>query len=62
MVMVLALASIEFSTNSATALSGLLCESAMMRMAFQSSPIRSFPPPRVFTFTDYSGDGDGSML
>src|SRR6187431_2260564 len=33
-----------FSTNSAIALSGLLCESAMMRMAFQSSPILSLPP------------------
>src|SRR5580765_8832529 len=33
-----------FSTNSAIALSGLLCESAMIRIAFQSSPILSLPP------------------
>src|SRR5258708_32092164 len=39
----LACASMLFSTNSATALSGLLCESAMMRIAFQSSPILSLP-------------------
>ena len=32
-----------FSTNSAMAFSGLLCESAMIRMAFQSSPIRNLP-------------------
>src|SRR5229473_6973944 len=43
MVMVLARASMLFSTNSAMALSGLLCESAMMRIAFQSSPIRNLP-------------------
>jgi hypothetical protein len=41
--MLFARASIEFSTNSAIAFKGLLCESAMIRMAFQSSPIRSFP-------------------
>src|SRR5262245_54356739 len=34
----------QFSTNSAIAFSGLLCDSAMMRIAFQSSPIRSLPP------------------
>src|ERR1019366_8498493 len=39
----LACASMLFSTNSATALSGLLWESAMMRIAFQSSPILSLP-------------------
>src|SRR5258708_23249649 len=43
MVMSLACASMLFSTNSATALSGLLWESAMMRIAFQSSPILSLP-------------------
>ena len=43
MVMVFACASIEFSTNSAIAFKGLLCESAMMRIAFQSSPILSLP-------------------
>src|SRR5207249_11681821 len=43
MAMVLACASMLFSTNSAMALSGLLCDSAMMRMAFQSSPIRNLP-------------------
>ena len=32
-----------FSTNSAIAFSGLLCDSAMIRIAFQSSPIRSLP-------------------
>src|SRR5215468_6534011 len=32
-----------FSTNSAIAFSGLLCESAMMRIAFQSSPILNLP-------------------
>src|ERR1700682_3637057 len=44
MAMVLACASMQFSTNSAIALSGLLCERAMIRIAFQSSPIRSLPP------------------
>jgi hypothetical protein len=39
-------ASILFSTNSATALSGLFCDKAMMVMAFQSSPIRSRPELR----------------
>src|ERR1700682_6260486 len=43
MAMVLACASMQFSTNSAIALSGLLCERAMIRIAFQSSPIRSLP-------------------
>src|SRR5882724_6263041 len=43
MAMVLACASMLFSTNSAMALSGLLCESAMIRIAFQSSPIRNLP-------------------
>jgi len=38
----------QFSTNSAMALSGLLCESAMIRMAFQSSPIRNLPPSGSF--------------
>ena len=41
--MVLACASMLFSTNSAMALSGLACESAMIRMAFQSSPILNLP-------------------
>ena len=36
-------ASMLFSTNSAMALSGLLCESAIIRIAFQSSPIRNLP-------------------
>ena len=43
MVMVVACASMLFSTNSAIALSGLLCDSAMIRIAFQSSPILSLP-------------------
>src|SRR5882762_1161135 len=43
MEMVLACASMLFSTSSAMALSGLLCESAMIRIAFQSSPIRNLP-------------------
>jgi hypothetical protein len=43
MAMVLAWASMLFSTNSAMAFSGLLCESAMIRIAFQSSPIRNLP-------------------
>src|SRR5215468_9270632 len=43
MVMVLACASMLFSTSSAMALSGLACESAMIRIAFQSSPIRNLP-------------------
>ena len=38
-----ACASIEFSTNSAIAFNGLLCESAIIRIAFQSSPMRSLP-------------------
>ncbi len=41
--MVAAFASTLFSTNSAIAFKGLLCESAMMRIAFQSSPILSLP-------------------
>src|SRR5215469_12774236 len=48
MTMVLACASMLFSTSSAMALSGLLCESAMMRMAFQSSPIRNLPLSNSF--------------
>src|SRR5215469_12375945 len=43
MTTVLAWASMLFSTNSAMAFSGFVCESAMMRIAFQSSPIRSLP-------------------
>src|SRR6516165_6709986 len=43
MVTVLACASMLFSTNSAMALRGLACDSAMIRMAFQSSPILSLP-------------------
>src|ERR1700682_5539814 len=43
MATVLACASMQFSTNSAMALSGLLCERAMIRIAFQSSPIRNLP-------------------
>src|SRR5450755_2618791 len=43
MTIVLAFASMLFSTNSAMALSGLLCDRAMIRMAFQSSPILSLP-------------------
>jgi hypothetical protein len=39
--MVRAWASMLFSTNSAMAFRGLLCESAMIRIAFQSSPILS---------------------
>src|SRR5438034_3202008 len=41
--MVLACASTLFSTNSAIAFSGFPCESAMIRIAFQSSPILSLP-------------------
>ncbi len=48
--MVLACASMLFSTNSAIDLSGLLCESAMIRIAFQSSPTRSLPLSLLFTF------------
>src|SRR5260370_1393490 len=44
----LARASMLFSMNSATALSGLLWESAMMRIAFQLSPIRNLPASVVF--------------
>src|SRR5690349_3439033 len=43
MATVSACASIQFSTNSAIALSGLLCDRAMIRIAFQSSPIRNLP-------------------
>ena len=39
-----------FSTNSATALSGLLCDRAMMRIAFQSSPILSLPRSLFLAF------------
>src|SRR5215469_4790717 len=45
---VLACASMLFSTNSAIAFRGLLWESAMMRMAFQSSPIRNLPFSDMF--------------
>src|SRR6267142_3349031 len=48
--MAFACASILFSMNSAIAFKGLLCESAMMRIAFQSSPIRSLPLSLLFTF------------
>jgi hypothetical protein len=43
MTTVLARASMLFSINSAMAFRGLLWERAMMRMAFQSSPIRNLP-------------------
>src|ERR1700693_5068548 len=43
MAMVLACASMQFSKNFAMALRGLLCERAMIRIAFQSSPIRNLP-------------------
>src|SRR5947209_4602243 len=43
MVTLHALASMLFSTSSAIALSGLLCDRAMMVIAFQSSPILSLP-------------------
>jgi hypothetical protein len=49
-VMVAAFASILFSTNSAIAFKGLLCESAMMRIAFQSSPILSLPRSAALLF------------
>src|SRR5215831_2880947 len=45
---VLACASMLFSTNSAIAFRGLLWESAMMRIAFQSSPIRNLPFSDMF--------------
>src|SRR5208283_2019578 len=48
--MVLACASMLFSTNSAIAFRGLLCERAMMRIAFQSSPIRSLPLSLALAF------------
>src|SRR5437763_14926520 len=48
--MVLACASMLFSTNSAMASSGLLCENAMIRIAFQSSPIRNLPLSDSFDF------------
>src|SRR5215472_10888781 len=51
MTMVLAFASILFSTSSAMALRGLLCDSAMMRIAFQSSPIRNLPRSDALDFT-----------
>src|SRR5215469_9896509 len=50
MVIVLAWASMPFSTNSAIAFNGLLCERAMMRIAFQSSPILSLPGWDGFPF------------
>ena len=40
---IVARASMEFSTNSAMALSGFDCESAMIVIAFQSLPMRSLP-------------------
>src|SRR6185503_15989040 len=43
MVMVLARASMEFSTNSAMALRGFDCDSAMIVIAFQSLPMRNLP-------------------
>src|SRR5215467_12000962 len=43
MVMFRAEASMLFSTNSATAFNGFCCESAMIVIAFQSSPMRSLP-------------------
>src|SRR4030095_12673181 len=46
MVMEDALASMLFSTSSAIAFSGLLCDKAMMVIAFQSSPILSLPRAR----------------
>src|SRR4051812_40082186 len=39
-----------FSTNSAIAFKGLLCESAIIRIAFQSSPMRSLPLSLLFVF------------
>jgi len=45
-----------FSTNSAMAFRGLLSESAMMRMAFQSSPMRSLPLFLLLDFTFVAGD------
>jgi hypothetical protein len=39
-----------FSTNSAMAFKGLDCDSAMIRMAFQSSPIRNLPVSLFFAF------------
>jgi hypothetical protein len=41
------LASMLFSISSATAFMGLECESAMMVIAFQSSPILSLPRARA---------------
>jgi len=41
-----------FSTNSAIAFSGLLCDSAMIVIAFQSSPI--FSRPRVLVGSPWS--------
>src|SRR5438552_13939374 len=41
-----AFASMLFSTSSAIAFNGLLCDKAMMVMAFQSSPILSLPRAR----------------
>src|SRR5204862_6415685 len=43
-------ASMLFSTSSAVALSGLLYDSAMMVIAFQSSPILSLPRARGRVF------------
>jgi hypothetical protein len=46
----LAWASMLFSTNSAIAFKGLLCESAMFRIAFQSCPIRRLPLSLLFAY------------
>jgi hypothetical protein len=54
-VMVRALASMLFSTSSAIAFNGLLCDSAIMVMAFQSSPI--FNRPRVLAGSPLSSCG-----
>src|SRR5205814_5430858 len=46
-----------FSTSSATAFRGLLCESVTTRIAFQSSPIRSCPFEGLLAATrQYCGD------
>src|SRR3974377_1373695 len=46
--MFFARASMLFSTNSATALSGLLCDNAIIRIAFQLSPMRNRPESVAF--------------
>ena len=50
-------ASMEFSTSSATAFSGLDWERAMMVIAFQSLPIRS-----LLRLRERSGDADFSDI